>query len=97
PSLAGIIASNAAKGGVMLTKRNMGRGKVRVTFNMPPLEGVEQLYLVGDFNNWSITETPMTHNNDGSWTAALTLEKGRTYEYRFLADGQTWHNDWAAD
>ena len=81
----------------MLTKRKLAKGKVRVTFTMPELEGVKQLYLVGDFNNWSITETPLARAADGSWSVALTLEGGQKYEYRYYADGQTWHNDWAAD
>jgi 1,4-alpha-glucan branching enzyme len=81
----------------MLSKRKLARGKVRVTFAMPPLEGVMRLNLVGDFNNWSITETPLKKAADGSWSVALTLDGGRQYEYRYLADGQTWHNDWAAD
>jgi 1,4-alpha-glucan branching enzyme len=81
----------------MIAKRKLGKGKVRVTFQMPPIEGVSQLHLVGDFNNWSMTETPMQRAADGSWSAALTLESGRAYQYRYFADGQTWHNDWAAD
>ena len=61
----------------MLTKRKLGKGKVRVTFQMPALEGVTQLHLVGDFNNWSMAETPMIQAPDGSWSMALTLEDNR--------------------
>ncbi|MCC6189429.1 MAG: isoamylase early set domain-containing protein [Anaerolineales bacterium] len=81
----------------MLTKRNLGRGKVRVTFTMPPLEGVTSMALVGDFNNWSIVEHPLRRNSDGSWTTAVTLESGRDYQYRYFANGTDWHNDWKAD
>lgn len=81
----------------MLTKRKLPKNKVRVTFTMPVLEGVTQLYLVGDFNNWSIAETPMQTANDGGWSTVLTLEGGQKYAYRYFANGQTWHNDWAAD
>jgi 1,4-alpha-glucan branching enzyme len=81
----------------MLTKRNLGRGKVRVTFTMPKLEGVEQLFLVGDFNSWSVTATPLVRAADQTWSVALTLDSGRKYEYRYFADNQVWHNDWAAD
>jgi 1,4-alpha-glucan branching enzyme len=81
----------------MLTKRKLPRGKVRVTFQMPALEGVTQLNLVGDFNNWSMLETPLAQAADGSWSVALTLEAGRRYQYRYFANGATWHNDWAAD
>ena len=81
----------------MLIKRKMPKGKYRVTFAMPPLEGVKQLNLVGDFNNWSETETPLEQAADGSWSVALTIEGGRKYQYRYFADGQVWHNDWQAD
>lgn len=81
----------------MLTKRKMGKGKYRVTFTMPRLEGATHLSLVGDFNNWSINQNPLKQNADGSWSAALTLEGGREYGYRYLVNGEDWHNDWAAD
>ena len=81
----------------MLTKKKMARGKVRVTFSMPALAGVEKLEMAGDFNNWDPSATPLTPAKDGGWSVALTLEGGRRYQYRYLADGKTWHNDWAAD
>lgn len=81
----------------MLTKRKMGKGKYRVTFTMPKIDGAKQLSLVGDFNNWSITEHPLTKNADGTWSTALTLAGGREYTFRYLLNGEEWHNDWAAD
>ena len=81
----------------MLSKRKMPKGKYRVTFTMPPLEGVTQLSLVGDFNNWSISENPLKQAADGSWSVALTFEGEQKYEYRYFADGKVWHNDWQAD
>ncbi|MCC7362559.1 MAG: isoamylase early set domain-containing protein [Anaerolineales bacterium] len=80
-----------------LTKRRLGRGKVRVTFTMPALAGVTSLALVGDFNNWSITQDLLQPAADGSWSTAVTLAEGRTYQYRYFANGQAWHNDWQAD
>jgi 1,4-alpha-glucan branching enzyme len=81
----------------MITKRKMGRGKVRVTFSMPAMLNVAQLNLVGDFNNWSIIATPMQQGPDTTWSAVLTLESGTDYQFRYLANGTEWHNDWAAD
>ena len=81
----------------MIAKRKMPRGKVRVTFTMPSMEGVQQLYLVGDFNNWSVAETPMQQEADANWTVALSLDGGRDYQFRYLANGTDWHNDGAAD
>jgi 1,4-alpha-glucan branching enzyme len=72
-------------------------GMVRVTFSMPALEGTETIHLVGDFNDWSETATPMERQADGSWAAKLDLENNRYYHYRYLVNGREWHNDWAAD
>jgi 1,4-alpha-glucan branching enzyme len=81
----------------MITKRKLGRGKVRVTFSMPPLDDVTQLCLVGDFNDWDSTRTPLKLGADGQWSTALSLDEGRDYQFRYLANGLEWHNDWAAD
>jgi len=79
----------------MLTKGKLTRGKAKVTFSMPALEGVNALYLVGDFNNWSIQENPMERGADGSWSVTVALEPG-SYNFRYF-DGNSWHNDWQAD
>ena len=34
---------------------------------------------------------------DGGWSAALTLDAGWAYQYRFRDQDGSWHNDWAAD
>jgi 1,4-alpha-glucan branching enzyme len=82
---------------MMIAKRKLGRGKVRVTFSMPQIENVKQMNLVGDFNNWSVVETPMQLGPDAAWSVALSLDGGHDYQFRYLANGSDWHNDWAAD
>jgi 1,4-alpha-glucan branching enzyme len=81
----------------MLRKENTAGGKVKVTFSMPALEGVTALYLVGSFNEWSDTGTPLVHGADDGWSVALTLDAGWAYQYRFRDQDGGWHNDWAAD
>jgi 1,4-alpha-glucan branching enzyme len=81
----------------MLTKRQLGSGKVEVTFTMPGLEGVTRLYLVGDFNDWSIVSNPMTRAADGSWGSTLPLEAESNYQFRYFDNNGHWHNDWQAD
>src|SRR5574341_1391087 len=81
----------------MIKKRKLAKNKYTVTFSMPPLEGVAQLYLVGDFNDWNETGTPMQKADDGSWSVKLTLEGDRDYQYRYRSEGGVWHNDWEAD
>lgn len=81
----------------MLEKHD-GKGKrVDVTFSLPAQVQGEHVYLVGDFNNWDETTTPMTRADDGSFLVTLNLEKGREYQFRYLVNGEEWHNDWNAD
>lgn len=52
--------------------------------------------LVGDFNDWSTSATPMrTAAGDGLWTVTVPLAPGR-YRYGFLLDGAEWVRDPAA-
>jgi hypothetical protein len=81
----------------MVRKTPLGGGKVEVAFTMPPMEGVAELHVCGDFNGWDTAGAPLAQGADGSWTTTLVLEAGKSYRYRYC-DGQgSWHNDWAAD
>ena len=50
--------------------------------------------LVGDFNDWDPSATPLHPSADGVWTVTLPLRPGR-YRYTFIVDG-SWHRDPAA-
>jgi len=70
----------------------------KVTFVLPKeaVENAETVAVLGDFNNWQNGVT-LTKQKDGSFKTAVELEKGRSYEYRFLINGEKWENDWAAE
>jgi 1,4-alpha-glucan branching enzyme len=73
-------------------------GLVRVTFVVPSTMWAERVNLVGDFNDWDTTATPMTHNRtDSNWKVSVDLKPGKRYRFRYLVDGQEWLNDWRAD
>jgi 1,4-alpha-glucan branching enzyme len=58
----------------------------------------DRIGVVGEFNDWDTTATPMIHRRpDAEWTAAIELEAGRRYRFRYLVDGKQWLNDWYAD
>jgi 1,4-alpha-glucan branching enzyme len=66
--------------------------EVTVSLETP---GAQEVYLCGDFNEWSPTSLRMIRRGaDGRWEKRLTLAPGR-YEYKFVVDGQ-WVNDPAA-
>ena len=51
----------------------------------------KQVYLAGEFNEWSTTSLPMRKEKDGTWWIVIKLSPGK-YEYKFVVDGQ-----WVAD
>lgn len=43
--------------------------------------------LIGDFNDWNPSATPMIRQPDGQWMAGLELRHGY-HQYVFLVDGE---------
>ncbi len=87
----------------MLKKRYIKSRKVcKVTFALPRAElpeGVDaaSVHLVGEFNEWSNTATPMIRAKEDTFRVTLELEPAKTYQFRYLVDGEHWCNDWHAD
>ncbi len=48
--------------------------------------------LVGDFNSWDRSTTPLRTSGAGVWSIAVSLAPGR-HEYAFVVDGQRWVAD----
>jgi hypothetical protein len=51
--------------------------------------GAARVNLVGDFNNWDPTATPLSRRSDGQWETIVSLEPGR-YQFTFVVDGTQW-------
>jgi 1,4-alpha-glucan branching enzyme len=83
----------------MITKEAPSKkGFVRVTFELSSTLWAERVNLVGEFNDWDTTATPMTRNrSDANWKAIIELEVGQRHAFRYLLDGKEWLNDWHAD
>ena len=73
--------------------------KCTVTFsiNAAAAAGAEKAFLVGEFNDWSESATPMKKGADGSFSVKKQFEVNKEYQFRYLLDGKTWINDWKAD
>ena len=56
------------------------------TLNAP---NANEVYLVGDFNNWDGAEFRMRKFKEGVYKKSVKLKPGR-YEYRFVVDGEWW-------
>ena len=80
----------------MVCKQMETQGLVRVTFFLPVFYEAACVHLVGDFNGWCESATPMSRTSLG-WQVTLSLPPGKAYQYRYLVDDGTWLNDWHAD
>jgi len=70
-------------------KKTVAKKKTPSTeFSLQAPEASE-VYLVGDFNDWSTTLHRPRKYKDGTWRKKLPLKPGR-YEYLFLVDGEWW-------
>jgi 1,4-alpha-glucan branching enzyme len=71
----------------------------KVTFSVPESEGnkVQKVHVVGEFNDWSISTTPMKRSKNGVFTASVDLKPGQEYQFRYLLDENRWDNDTEAD
>jgi len=47
----------------------------------------KEVRVVGDFNGWNPSATPMARQPDGQWMVSLELTHGY-HEYLFLVDGK---------
>ncbi len=82
----------------MLKKSYTKTGTVcRVTFKYTNEEQAESAVLAGEFNGWSLQQTPMKKLKDNSFSATLSLPAGQTYRFRYVLDGGVWVNDPEAD
>ena len=61
------------------------------------IDSAQTVYLVGEFNDWNTTATPMKRLKNGGFTQTLDLTKGKEYQFRYLADDNRWINDGEAD
>jgi 1,4-alpha-glucan branching enzyme len=82
----------------MLTKSYAKNGKTcRVTFKLTTNETVENVSVLGEFNEWDEKSHPLTLRKDGTHSTTVTIEAGREYRFRYLLDGERWINDEAPD
>ena len=61
------------------------------------MDGAKKAYLVGDFNDWSSSATPLKAKKNGTFGVTLDLEQGKEYQFRYLVGEGRWLNDDTAD
>lgn len=53
--------------------------------------------VVGEFNNWDPSVTPMKKLKSGDFSVTMSLQKDKEYEFKYLLDESNWLNEDAAD
>jgi 1,4-alpha-glucan branching enzyme len=71
--------------------------KVTFTLSKTQAQAADSVRLVGDFNEWDQSSSPMKKLKDGSFTTTVNLAKDAQYQFRYLLDDKAWENDWEAD
>jgi len=71
----------------------------KVTFRIPEEIGNDttDANVVGEFNDWSTSATPMKQLKSGAFSITVDLETGRSYQFRYLLGKSRWANDPEAD
>ena len=67
-------------------------GGFRFSFSAP---GARSVNLAGEFNGWDPGAVPMSDaDGDGVWEVVIELDRGRTYQYKFVLNGgERWEPD----
>jgi 1,4-alpha-glucan branching enzyme len=71
-------------------KTKQGIKQWKVTFSLENTDANE-VFLVGDFNEWNPKTHPMKSDGNGTWVRDVIISPGK-YEYKFMVDGQ-WKED----
>lgn len=69
---------------------------VKVTFALP-LNGGESVAVLGDFNQWDPKKGKLVKRANGTVSATVALEPGKSYRFRYLREDGAWLNDDEAD
>lgn len=67
----------------------------KVTFSIDGKEA-SNVSVIGDFNGWNIKANPLKKLKNGTFKGTLDLQKGQSYEFRYVVDGD-FVNDEEAD
>ena len=59
----------------------------KVTFEVSAKES-KTASVVGDFNAWNTTASPLKKLKNGKFKAVFPIKSGNSYEFKYIVDGQ---------
>ncbi len=68
----------------------------KVTFSIEAKEA-KTVEVAGVFNNWKSKKTPLKKLKNGTFKGSINLPTNKSYEFKYVVDGQSWVNDDNAD
>jgi 1,4-alpha-glucan branching enzyme len=68
---------------------------VKLTFVLPDKALDGKAVVVGDFNGWDPSATPLRKRGEQR-SATVTVDAGRRYSFRYYSERDGWFNDDAA-
>lgn len=71
--------------------------KVTFALSAEAVNGAKTVAIAGEFNGWNADAQVLKKQKDGSYKTTVELPVSGEYQYRYILDGTTWANDWAAD
>ena len=82
----------------MIKKQDLkSKKQVKVTFALAEKEVGTKVSVVGDFNGWDPKKTKLVKRSNGTFSASVTLNKGKHYAFRYVDENGKWLNDEDAD
>lgn len=83
----------------MIKKVNKrGSENVKVTFVLPDNHGKgEDVYVVGDFNNWTPGEDKLVRRSNKTYSTNVMLTEGNRYAFRYYSEEAGHFNEEEAD
>lgn len=68
----------------------------KVTFSIPAKEA-KKVVVTGDWNKWSAKAEPLKKLKNGTWKATVDLDADKSYEFKYIVDGNYVNDDQADD
>jgi len=67
--------------------------KVKVTFIIPHDPSQPKVSVVGDFNDWDPSVSPLIKRNNDTRSVSVVLDPGQRYSFRYFSEDGQWFND----